>query len=87
MNLFFIHLIVVALEKITNEWKTGTISNFDYLIYLNYIAGRNFNSLSQYPVFPWILKEYTASEIDLENPNVRLFDQVKPFNSLTSDLS
>lgn len=31
------------------------ISNFDYLMALNTIAGRTTNDLSQYPVFPWIL--------------------------------
>eukprot|EP00475_Leptophrys_vorax_P030387 TRINITY_DN45476_c0_g2_i1.p1 TRINITY_DN45476_c0_g2~~TRINITY_DN45476_c0_g2_i1.p1 ORF type:complete len:785 (+),score=161.25 TRINITY_DN45476_c0_g2_i1:180-2357(+) len=56
-------------ERITAEWKVGTVSNFDYLLYLNYTAGRNFNSLSQYPVFPWVVKDFTSPEVSFENPN------------------
>jgi hypothetical protein len=59
-------------EKITNEWKIGGVSNFDYLLYLNYLAGRNFNTLSQYPVFPWIVKDFTSPEISMESPTVSL---------------
>lgn len=35
---------------------------------LNVIAGRSFNDISQYPVFPWVLADYTSSELDLNNP-------------------
>ncbi len=34
------------------------------------LAGRNYNDLNQYPVFPWILKEYTTQTLDLSDPNV-----------------
>ena len=33
-------------------------------------AGRSFNDLSQYPVFPWVLKDYTSHEVDIKDPNV-----------------
>lgn len=36
----------------------------------NYYAGRSYNDLGQYPVFPWILKDYTSEELDLSNPAV-----------------
>jgi hypothetical protein len=29
------------------------IDNFDYLMALNTLAGRTYNDLGQYPVFPW----------------------------------
>lgn len=35
---------------------------------LNVIAGRSFNDISQYPVFPWVLADYTSAELDLNNP-------------------
>ncbi|KAK7507554.1 hypothetical protein BaRGS_00001489, partial [Batillaria attramentaria] len=46
------------------------ISNFDYLMQLNTIAGRTYNDLSQYPVFPWILSDYVSEELDMTNPGV-----------------
>lgn len=37
---------------LTQRWINREISNFEYLMYLNTIAGRSYNDLSQYPVFP-----------------------------------
>lgn len=36
------------------------ISNFEYLMYLNTLAGRTYNDYMQYPVFPWVLADYTS---------------------------
>lgn len=47
------------------KWQKREISNFDYLMFLNTVAGRTFNDLSQYPVFPWILTNYTSDSLDL----------------------
>lgn len=44
------------------------VSNFDYLMYLNREAGRSFNDLTQYPIFPWVLQDYTSSRLDLDDP-------------------
>ena len=38
--------------------QRGEISNFQYLMHLNTLAGRSYNDLMQYPVFPWILADY-----------------------------
>jgi hypothetical protein len=35
-----------------------------------YIIGRSYNDLNQYPVFPWILTDYTSPTLDLSDPNV-----------------
>ena len=43
----------------------GTITNFDYLMQLNKLAGRTFNDLMQYPVFPFILADYESPVLDL----------------------
>uniref|UniRef100_A0A3P8ZCA7 Neurobeachin-like 1 n=1 Tax=Esox lucius TaxID=8010 RepID=A0A3P8ZCA7_ESOLU len=55
---------------LTQKWVNRDITNFDYLIQLNTIAGRTYNDLSQYPVFPWILSDYTSEELDLTDPRV-----------------
>ena len=49
----------------TNKWQNGTISNFDYLMYLNFISDRTFNDLTQYPVFPHIISDYKSETLDL----------------------
>ncbi|CCH60808.1 hypothetical protein TBLA_0D03080 [Henningerozyma blattae CBS 6284] len=49
----------------TELWKKGELSNFYYLIILNVLAGRTFNDLTQYPVFPWVLSDYESDSIDL----------------------
>ncbi|CAL3970976.1 unnamed protein product [Diplocarpon coronariae] len=50
------------------RWAKGEISNFHYLMLVNTMAGRTFNDLTQYPVFPWVLADYTSDELDLDNP-------------------
>jgi len=66
--------------RITEAWQRREMSNYDYLMALNTIAGRSFNDLSQYPVFPWILSNYTSPTIDLKDPkNYR--DLTKPMGA------
>jgi hypothetical protein len=50
---------------LTIAWENREISNFEYLMYLNTIAGRSYNDLGQYPVFPWIIADYVSSELKL----------------------
>lgn len=47
------------------KWQRREISNFDYLMFLNTVAGRTYNDLNQYPVFPWVLANYTSPVLDL----------------------
>jgi len=35
---------------------------------LNTISGRTYNDIAQYPVFPWVLSNYSTKELDLTNP-------------------
>nr|XP_023403888.1 neurobeachin-like protein 2 [Loxodonta africana] len=55
---------------LTQKWVQREISNFEYLMQLNTIAGRTYNDLSQYPVFPWVLQDYVSPALDLNNPAV-----------------
>jgi hypothetical protein len=57
-------------SKFTDKWIKREISNFDYLMMLNTIAGRTYNDLNQYPIFPWVLKDYTSEKLDLNDPNI-----------------
>ena len=71
-------------SKLTDLWKRRKISNFDYIVALNRIAGRSFNDLTQYPVFPWVLSDYTSVSIDLSDSRVYR-DLSKPIGALNSD--
>jgi len=53
---------------LTQKWINRELSNFDYLMHLNTLAGRSYNDLSQYPVFPWILADYKSDHLDLNDP-------------------
>lgn len=50
------------------KWQNGEISNFYYLMIVNTLAGRTFNDLTQYPVFPWVIADYTSADLDLDDP-------------------
>jgi hypothetical protein len=58
-----------ALNNLQKRWVNSEIDNFTYLMHVNEIAGRTLQDLMQYPVFPWILKDYESNELDLNNPN------------------
>ncbi|XP_050525205.1 WD repeat and FYVE domain-containing protein 3 isoform X2 [Daktulosphaira vitifoliae] len=55
---------------VTQRWVRGEISNFQYLMHLNTLAGRSYNDLMQYPVFPWILIDYESDVLDFSNPAI-----------------
>lgn len=48
---------------LSSVFQRGEISNFQYLMHLNTLAGRSYNDLMQYPVFPWILADYDSEVI------------------------
>ena len=56
------------LQRVTAAWQQGKLSNLDYLLFCNLAAGRSFNDLTQWPVFPWILADYTSKTLDLSSP-------------------
>uniref|UniRef100_A0A803Y399 Lysosomal trafficking regulator n=1 Tax=Meleagris gallopavo TaxID=9103 RepID=A0A803Y399_MELGA len=58
------------ITALTHLWCTGQITNFEYLTHLNKHAGRSFNDLMQYPVFPFILSDYINETLDLNDPSV-----------------
>lgn len=67
--------------RLTDQWRERQISNFQYIMALNVIAGRSYNDISQYPVFPWVLADYTSTELDLDNP-ASFRDLSKPMGAL-----
>eukprot|EP01071_Lankesteria_metandrocarpae_P009361 Lankesteria_metandrocarpae@DN5184_c0_g1_i1.p1 len=58
-----------ALSNMTGLWRTGRLTTFHYLGFLNCMAGRNRREFSQYPIYPWIIADYTSDSINLQNPD------------------
>jgi len=73
------------LRNVIKGWMTGRISNFDYLLSINCLAGRSFNDLCQYPVFPWVLSNYTSNEVPDLNDRSNYRDLTKPMGALNTD--
>uniref|UniRef100_K7GBL2 WDFY family member 4 n=1 Tax=Pelodiscus sinensis TaxID=13735 RepID=K7GBL2_PELSI len=69
-------------KTMLQKWQRREISNFDYLMYLNTLAGRTYNDYMQYPVFPWVLADYHSQALNLASP--RTFrDLSKPMGAQT----
>ena len=75
---------LVKKSEITHQWVKREISNFEYLMYLNAFAGRSYNDITQYPIFPWVLSDYKSEEIDLSDPRVYR-DLTKPVGALDQE--
>lgn len=58
------------LPKYQKKWLQGKTTNFEYLLILNKYASRSFNSLSHYPIFPWVLKYLETETLDLNNDSI-----------------
>jgi factor associated with neutral sphingomyelinase activation len=69
------------LQHATHRWRHGLLSNFDYLLELNELADRTRNDLTQYPIFPWVLSDYSSDTLDLDDPSVYR-DLSKPVGAL-----
>lgn len=70
--------------QLMERWARWEISNFEYLMQLNTLAGRSYNDITQYPVFPWILSDYTSQKLDLSNPS-SYRDLSKPVGALNPE--
>ncbi|XP_011260266.1 lysosomal-trafficking regulator isoform X1 [Camponotus floridanus] len=51
-------------------WRSGALTNWEYIICLNKLAGRSYNDLMQYPVFPFVLADYVSDKLDLNDPKI-----------------
>nr|XP_037272079.1 LOW QUALITY PROTEIN: lysosomal-trafficking regulator-like [Rhipicephalus microplus] len=65
-----------SLESLSHRWQERCLGNFDYLTQLNKLAGRSFNDLMQYPVFPFVLSNYADDVLDLsDSANFRCLER------------
>ncbi|XP_063047427.1 WD repeat- and FYVE domain-containing protein 4 isoform X2 [Engraulis encrasicolus] len=70
-------------KNVLFRWQRGEMSNFEYLMHLNTLAGRTYNDLMQYPIFPWVLANYTSETLDLSCPE-SFRDLSKPMGAQTA---
>lgn len=76
--------LLKKLSESCTKWVNGRISNFEYLSLVNKYAGRSYNVLSQYPVFPWVISNYESKIFNFSNPrNYR--DLSKPIGTLNKE--
>ncbi|KAG6332154.1 hypothetical protein ID866_6935 [Astraeus odoratus] len=71
-----------ALATAQQQWRNRTISNYAYISILNQLSGRTPNDATQYPVFPWVLRDYTSDTLDLSSTD-SFRDLTKPMGALT----
>lgn len=82
-NIFYIdkRLSVELAERCRDRWRRREISTFEYLMHLNTLAGRSYSDLTQYPVFPWIISDFSSEILDL-NSSSSFRDLSKPVGAL-----
>ena len=54
----------ITLSSIITQWYQKQISTFEFLMWLNFSSNRSYNDLSQYPIFPWPVQDFTTDLID-----------------------
>ena len=74
-------LVSLFVNQVTSLWQHGELSNFEYLMHINAAAGRSFQDLTQYPVFPWVIADYASETLDLDNP-ATFRDLTKPMGAI-----
>eukprot|EP00501_MAST-03F_sp_TOSAG23-6_P001531 GSMAST32.ASY1.ANO1.1594.1 assembled CDS len=54
---------LVSAYNWTDLWQQRKISNLEYLMHLNDAAGRTYHDLTQYPIMPWVISDYTSEDL------------------------
>ena len=69
--------------NITKKWQNREMTNFEYLMWLNSLSGRSFNDITQYPIFPWILSNFSSSSLNFDDSQIYR-DLSKPKEALST---
>jgi Beige/BEACH domain len=60
----------VSLAQLTERWRTWQLSNLDYLLQLNMLAGRHAGNRAFAPMLPWVLDLSTPPEPEMDTLTV-----------------
>ena len=55
------------LKSLYEKWAKWEISTLKFLMILNLYANRSYNDINQYPVFPWIITDYSSDILETQN--------------------
>ena len=72
------------LVNYVKDWENWSIDTFTLLNILNNYSGRSYKDLTQYPVFPWIIKEYDINTLKSFNSD-SIRDLKKPIGALGNE--
>lgn len=75
-------LIDVQLDGLTKTWMNNLMSNYDYLMYLNRLSNRSFNDVSRYPIFPWVISDFSNDHFKVNNKE-QYRDLSKPIGTMS----
>ncbi|KAG7526280.1 FAN protein [Solea senegalensis] len=78
------HMTEHTAESYMLQWQRGHLSNYEYLLHLNNLADRSCNDLSQYPIFPWVIADYSSAQLDMTNA-ATFRDLSKPVGALNKE--
>ncbi|XP_075994237.1 protein FAN [Genypterus blacodes] len=78
------HMTEHTAESYMLQWQRGHLSNYQYLLHLNNLADRSCNDLSQYPIFPWVIDDYSSPQLDMNN-SATFRDLSKPVGALNQE--
>lgn len=71
----------------TDEWRNASISNFEYLLRLNFASGRSFNNFSMYPIFPVVDSDFENFQVEQIAAPPFFFDPSREPRNIEDDLS
>lgn len=64
------YLLQENLKKLTQMWIDGDLDNFTYLSLVNRFGKRCFADLTQYPVFPWTIADYSSDSLPMTRKKI-----------------
>ena len=60
-------------KNILSEWQGERLTTYEYLLFINKYGSRTFNDVNQYPIFPWLIREYILDKDNKLNIAYRNF--------------
>ena len=77
---YFFGKKITTIKNLYIKWLHWEISTFTLLNYLNIFSSRSYHDINQYPVFPWIITDYTEKTIpDLSKDFNPLYNTSKDY--------
>jgi WD repeat-containing protein 81 len=66
----------LSLSDAVMRWQKGELSNYDYIMVLNYYSGRRLGDPNNHPIFPWVT-DFVYKNANIRNFSCSKYRQVK----------